>query len=261
MTTPLDHFSDPHASDGVLLALHDNERENMFDEARESELDLGRKHVDQCDACRARLAEIAAQSSRVRESLSLIPVPSITAEEFHRRVAAASSRRIATRVHRPAWQAAAAVLVVAGAAAAAATGPIRAWIRQRSESPPAVERAPVRPPATTAQPLDRSGAIVSFAPSGAQFTVRFDSVPETGELTVAGTTATDISARVVSGAGTGGDELVVLPGELRVRNSSRSRANYAVAVPSIVTRLRVIVAEQTVFDGTPRMVVPLRPRR
>ncbi|HSQ32259.1 MAG TPA: hypothetical protein VLN49_20530 [Gemmatimonadaceae bacterium] len=260
-TPPFDHSTDRHPSDGVLLALHDNEREDMFDEARETELDLGHRHLDQCDECRARLAEIAAQSRRVRESLSFIPVPSVTAHDFHRRVAVANARRVATRYRRPAWQAAAAVLVVAAAAAAAATGPIRDWIRHRAESPAAAERAPAQSPATTPQAADRSGATVSFAAAGPEFTVRFDSVPETGALTVGGTTEADISARVVSGAGTGGDALVVLPGELRVRNSSRSRANYAVSVPSIVKRLRVIVAGQMVFDGTPRTVIQLRSQR
>jgi hypothetical protein len=49
----------------------------------------------------------------------------------------------------------------------------------------------------------------------------------------------------------------VLPGELRVGNSNESRANYAVSVPSLVKRLRVIVAGQMVFDGPPRTVIQL----
>lgn len=260
-TPPFDRSADPHPNDGVLLALLDREREDMLDEARDAALDLGRRHLELCDDCRARLADIAAQSRRVHESLSLIPVPSVTADDFHRRVAVASARRVATRHRRPAWQAAAAVLVVAGAAAAAATGPIREWIRHRAESPAAAERAPAQSPATTPPPADRSGATVSFAPTGPEFTVRFDSVPETGALTVGSTTQTDISARVVSGAGTGGDALVVLPGELRVRNSAGSRASYEVSVPSIVKRLRVIVAGQMVFDGTPQTVIQLDSRR
>ena len=260
-TSPLDRSTARHPSDGVLLALHDNEREDMFDEAREAELDFGHRHLDQCDECRARLAEIAARSRHVRESLSFIPVPSVTLDDFRRRVAVASTRRVSTRYRRPAWQAAAAVLVVAGAAAAAASGPVRGWIRHRAASRAAVDGAPIQQPAMTPQPADRSGATVSFAPAGPEFTVRFDSVPETGALTVGSTTAAEISARVVSGAGTGGDALVVLPGELRVRNSSRSRANYAVSVPSIVRRLRVTVAGQTVFDGVPGTVIQLRSRQ
>lgn len=260
-TSPFHHSTDPHPGDGVLLALHDKERDDVFDEAREAELELGHRHLDQCDECQARLADIAAQSSRVRESLSFITVPYVTADDFHRRVAAASARRVATRYRPPAWQAAAVVLVVVAAAAAAATRPIRTWIRHRAESPAAAERAPVQLPATTPQAADRAGATVSFAPAGPEFTVRFDSVPETGALTVGSTTENDISARVVSGAGTGGDALVVLPGELRVRNSSRSRANYAVSVPSLAKRLRVIVAGQMVFDGAPRTVIQLHSRR
>lgn len=256
-TSPFDHSTDRHPSDGVLLALHDGER----DETGGAELDAGRRHVERCGDCRARLAVIAARSSRVRESLSFIPVPADTTGALRRRVAAASGRRAVPLWRRPAWHAAGGMIVIAGVAAAAATGPVRAWMRHRLESP--MERgAPVQPPAAAApQSVDRSGATVSFAATGPGFTVRFDSLPVAGLLTVDGTTADEISARVVSGAGTGGDAMLILPGELRVRNSTAARASYAISVPRVVTRLRVIVAGRVVFDGTPRTVVRLNPAR
>ena len=261
-TLPFDHPTNQHPSDGVLLALHDKERDDMFDEAREAELESGRRHVELCDDCRARLAAIAGHSTRVREALASIPVPSTTADAFRRRLAQPSGRRAVQRWRRPAWQAAAAVLVVAGMAAAAVAGPIRMWLRHRAERPAAEQRSPTLPPAVTpVESLDRSGATVSFAATGPDFTVRFDSLPDAGVLTVESTTAADITARVVSGAGTGGDAMVVLPGELRVRNSTASRASYAVSVPSSVTRLRVIVAGHAVYDGAPRIVVQLHSGR
>ena len=261
-TSPFDHSTNQHPSDGVLLALHDRERDDMFDEARDAELAFGRRHIGECDDCRTRLAGIAAHSTRVREALTSIPVPSSTADAFRRRLAQASARRTVPRWRRPAWQATAAVLVVAGVAAAAATGPIRAWLRHRAERPAAEQRSLTqRAGATTQESVDRSGATVSFAVSGPDFTVRFDSLPVAGVLTVDSATAADITARVVSGAGTGGDAMVVLPGELRVRNSTGSRASYAVSVPRVVTRLRVIVDGRTVYDGAPRIVVQLHPAR
>lgn len=257
-TSPSDHSTDQHPSDGVLLALHDKERDDMFDEARDAKLEFGRRHVEECDDCRARLAEIAAHSTHVREALASIPVPSIAADAFRHRLAQASARYAIPRWRRPAWQAAAAVLVVAGVAAAAATGPIRAWLRHRAERTAPEQRSPtLARPATPPESLDRSGATVSFAAVGPEFTVRFDSLPDAGVLSVDRATAADITARVVSGAGTGGDAMMVLPGELRVRNSTGSRASYAVSVPGVVTRLRVVVAGRTVFDGAPRGVVQL----
>lgn len=261
-TSPFDRSTDRHPSDGVLLALHDKEREDMFDEAREAELEFGRRHVERCNDCRTRLAGMAAHSTRVREALASIPVPSITADAFRRRLAQASARRTVPRWRRPAWQAAAAVLIVAGVAAAAATGPIRVWLRHRAERPAAEQRSPTqRPAATPQESLDRSGATVSFAAGGPDFTVRFDSLPVAGVLSADSATGADIIARVVSGAGTGGDAMVVLPGELRVRNSTGSRASYAVSVPRVVTRLRVIVAGHAAYDGAPRVVVQLHPPR
>ena len=261
-TSPFDHSTNQHPSDGVLLALHDKERDDMFDEAHEAELAFGRRHIGECDECRTRLAGIAAHSTRVREALACLPVPPITADAFRRRLAQASARRTVPRWRRPAWQAAAAVLIVAGVAAAAAAGSIRVWLRHRAERPVAGQRSPTqRAAATPQESLDRTGATVSFAAGGPEFTIRFDSVPVTGVLTVDSATAADITARVVSGAGTGGDAMVVLPGKLRVRNSTGSRASYAVSVPRVVTRLRVIVDGRTVYDGAPRMVVQLHPAR
>jgi hypothetical protein len=187
-------------------------------------------------------------------------VPPITADAFRRRLAQASAQGAVPRWRRAAWQAAAAVLIVAGAAAA--TGPIRVWMRHRTERPAPEQRSPTPRPATTAlESHDRSGAAVSFAARGPDFMVRFDSLPVAGTLTVDSATGPDITARVVSGAGTGGDAMVVLPGELRIRNSTGSRASYSLSVPHVVTRLRVIVAGSSVYDGPPRMVVQLRPVR
>ncbi|MGH9887958.1 MAG: hypothetical protein ACREBE_20665 [bacterium] len=98
---------------------------------------------------------------------------------------------------------------------------------------------------------------MSFAPSGPHFTMRLDSLPADGQLTLERTGADEISAQVTNGAGTGGDALLVLPGELRVRNTSAARASYAVLVPRAVDRVTVVVGGRSIFDGAPPARVTL----
>jgi hypothetical protein len=235
-----------HLSDGALLALYDG------DDA----LGASHVHVAQCVVCRSRLDAVAARASAVRRSLESIPVSPLNENEFLRRVRAAGANRARPVWRRPSWQAAAAVIVVAAAAAAS---PIRAWIERRLERSraEAVAGSPRRS-VDSARKESRSGATVSFAATGPAFTLRFDSLPAAGLLTIDGTASKAVSARVASGAGTGGDDFVILPGELRVRNLASSRATYFVSVPSTVTRVQVIVGGRPIYSGAPPAVVPLR---
>jgi hypothetical protein len=235
-------------SDGALLALHDG------DDA----LEANHEHVARCADCRSRLDALAARASAVRRSLEAIPVSPSNENEFLRRVGAARAHRARPVWRRPGWQAAAAMIVVAAAAAAS---PIRGWI-QRQLGPSRAEVVTASPPRSvdSARTDSRSGggATVSFAPAGPAFTLRFDSLPAAGLLTIDRTASAAISARVASGAGTGGDDFVVLPGELRVRNLASSRATYLVSVPSTVTRVEVIVGGRPIYSGAPPAVVRLR---
>jgi hypothetical protein len=242
---------DPHLSDGALLALHDGERG--------PEADIGRAHVERCDECRARLNGVGANARHVRRSLSSIRIPSVSEEAFRRRVEEAGARRAVPIARRPAWLAAAAVIVLVGVAAAS---PVRNWLRRQFEHSSVQVRpfpAPV-PNTSDTRSVDHAGATVSFASTGPEFTLRFDSLPAAGALTAERADGPEISARVVSGAGTGGDAMVVLPAELRVRNSTSARTSYTVTLPNAVTRLRVIVAGRSIFDGVPPAVIQLHPR-
>jgi hypothetical protein len=144
-------------------------------------------------------------------------------------------------------------------AGAAAASPVRHWLLRRLESRQSdIQSGPAPAPVPSTQPtnpLVNRSAIVSFAPSGADFTVRFDSLPAAGVLTAEHTTAAEISARALNGASA--DPLLVLPGALRVRNGTASRTSYVVSLPAGVIRLRVIVAGDTVFDGAPPAIVRL----
>lgn len=244
-TSRFDHSAEQHVADGALLALHDGERG--------AELHAQRVHVEQCDDCGARLAAISNHAKQVHESLSAIPVPAFDAERLRRRISA-RPRPVISFWRRPAIQAAAAVVVLTVAAAAS---PARHWVEQRfgHAAPPVT--APRSPGENAPTPRAVSGATVSFPATGPEFTVHLDSLPAAGVLVVDRTTADEISAQVTSGAGTGGDAMLVLPGELRLRNSASSQASYRISVSPVVTRVRVVVAGSVVFDGAPPAEVKL----
>jgi hypothetical protein len=240
-----------HPDDGVLLALNDGEPG--------SDLDGAWSHLERCDECRSRLAAIAKDSVRVSDALASIKAPRVSLDDFRRGVADARRGGARSRWRQPGWRVAAAIIVLAGAAAAS---PIRHWFVQRNQerTATAVDSEP-RPPAISTRQAESAGATVSFAPADAGFTVRFDSVPDSGTLIVRRSNDANITARIVSGAGSGGDALVVLPGELRVRNTVSARASYAVTLPNGVTRLRVIVGGRGVFEGVPPVELQLHSPR
>jgi hypothetical protein len=242
-----------HPEDGVLLALNDGEPG--------SDLDAAWSHVERCDACRSRLAAIAKDSDYVSGALASIEVPRVSPDDFRRGLADAqrSSARSGAgpRWSPTGWQVAAALIVLAGAAAAS---PIRQWFAHRNLQRTVTAVDSVSQPAIVpTRQAGSTGATVSFAPADTSFTVRFDSVPESGTLTVRRSSDANINARIVSGAGSGGDALVVLPGELRVRNAASARASYAITLPDGVTRLRVIVGGRGAFDGVPPVELRLHP--
>ena len=240
-----------HPEDGVLLALNDGEPG--------SALDAAWSHVERCDECRSRLAAIAKDSDQVSSTLASIEVPRVSLDDFRRRLADARRSSGRSKRSQPGWRVAATLIVLAGAAAAS---PIRHWFAHRNpqRTVTAVDSVP-RPVAVPTRQTESAGATVSFAPADTSFTVRFDSVPESGTLTVRRSSDANITARIVSGAGSGGDALVVLPGELRVRNAASARASYAVTLPDGVIRLRVIVGGRGVFDGVPPVALQLHSPR
>ena len=240
-----------HPDDGVLLALNDGEPG--------SDLDAAWSHVERCEECRSRLSAIAKDSERVRGALASIEVPRVSLDDFRRGVADARRSRVRSTWRQPRWRVAAALIVLAGAAAAS---PIRHWFIRRNQerTATAVDSVP-GPAAVPTRQAASAGATVSFAPTDTGFTVRFDSVPASGTLTVRRSSDANITARIVTGAGSGGDALVVLPGELRVRNAVSARASYAVTLPDGVTRLRVIVGGRGVFDGVPPVELQLHSPR
>jgi hypothetical protein len=233
---------DPHLRDGVLLALHDGEPGDDFSEAR--------THLERCAECRGRLAAVAQRAALVHHALGAIDVPPFDANAVRRALAARQTSRRASRWTRRMRSAAIAASVTLVAAMAALALPARRWFAPHDvpRTPPVLSPSTSATSAPTATP---SGSTVSFGFGGPAFTIRLDSVPRSGMLLIERSADDRISAHVALGSGTGGDAMIVLPGELRLRNTSASRASYSVALPRAVERLRVIVAGRTRHDGPP----------
>jgi hypothetical protein len=210
----------PHPDDGVLMAMLD--REIVDDDLR--------RHVEGCELCTARAGKLRRSSDAFRELLATVPVPAV---ERQRMLARTSTRRPGR------WSgaiAAGALFIVAGVAVAAMVGD---WGSSTS-----VERnrvglpTPVAP--STTSPRIRSSAIVSFAP-GVVLEIRISSVQRDGVLELRNGEGELASVRSIGFEPS--DEIIVLPGAVRIGNVASSRASYSLSIPAGVQR--VIVA----FDG------------
>lgn len=229
--------ADAHASDGVLLAVHDREPVDAPEALA---------HIDACPECQARLQRIRVDAERVRSALAAVPVPSFDAEAL-RRSLLERRRPIPARPpwRRPAIQVVAALALAT--AAAASVGPIRTLIAHRN-APVAVPPAPAAP-TSVLQPVPRAGTLISFPEPGPEFTVRFDSTPYAGDLEIDRGATGAVSAQAITLGDVTGDAMVVLPHELRLRNGAASTASYRIMIPGSVERVRVVVAGRLLFDG------------
>jgi hypothetical protein len=122
-----------------------------------------------------------------------------------------------------------------------------ARLRGTAEPAPGVEPTPAAPQV----PTGSVGATIFFdPPTGGELAVRFDARPSAGSLELSSGDVTRASAQVTARAST--EALLVLPGELRVRNSPTSAADYRITVPASVRRVRVHIG-----PGGPPIVVDL----
>jgi hypothetical protein len=227
-----------HATDGDLVRLLDAETTSADAELK--------AHVAECADCGARLTRLRQRSERLSAALRAADVPSVNAARIRPPFDQASVAHLrAQRRHvglwmRPAVRAAAALLLLAGVAAASPAA--RTWIVDqvaRLRGSPAPAPAPDRAPQGSGQsPRGSVGAIVWFAPpAGGELIVRFDERPSAGSLELARGNDARAAAQVVARAGS--EVLVVLPGELRVRNSPASTADYRLTLPPSVRRVRI----------------------
>jgi anti-sigma factor RsiW len=136
----------------------------------------------------------------------------------------------------PAIRAAAVLLLVSVGVAAASVPPVRAWLSARW----ADLRGIVAPRATPG-PESRGATTVRFVPTAGAFTIELVARQDTGVLTI------DVSADTLASAtvtpSLRGEDLIVLPGGLRIVNRPSDRASYEVRLPRGVTEVRIQVAD------------------
>jgi hypothetical protein len=227
-----------HPEDGVLLRLLDGEASDV-ERARDG------AHAASCDECRARMAAMERRKASLGALLARtdFPVPASAPPET--KVIPLRPRAVPDRP----WLRAAAILLVVIAAGVVAS-PARAWIgrwvaeRWAELTGDAPERTP--PPAAPAPapapaPQEAPASQVSFVPSGGELRVVVAHPQAAGALTLAAAEGSSATAEVVGG--TGMADLLVLPAALHVRNAPGSAAEYRLALPSTVRRVRVRVGD------------------
>jgi anti-sigma factor RsiW len=226
-----------HATDGDLVRLLDSE-------TTAADADLA-GHVAECQECGARLARFRLRSERVAAELRATDVPSVDAARLRppfdqASVARRRRRRWAAALwSRPELRAAAALILIASVAAASPAA--RGWILDRVARLRGATPAPRSEPRPSEQGTGGTvGARVWFeAPTGEELVVRFDAQPAGGTLALGVTDDDRASAQVIARAR--GEGFLVLPGELRVRNTGTSVADYRITLPPGVRRVRVHV--------------------
>lgn len=193
-----------HVEDGELLRWIDRD----FGPGQRAAV---RRHVASCGTCRARLTEIERWSALLHRAVGTVAHPR-RPSRWRRRLAAAAGIAIAVGLAAP---------------------PVRAWMFQRVAAVWSVfaaepgDAAGGRAP--TAGPDAPPGTSVTFAPEGPVFRVYVTSFQAVGALTLATVDADVVSAAVLGGDG--GEELLVLPSGVRIRNLPASSADYAIRVP------------------------------
>jgi hypothetical protein len=241
-----------HATDGDLIRLLD-------DEFATADAELG-SHVRECAECSARLARLRSHSQLISDAIRGLDIPPVDAARIRPpfdQVGIARLRRRRRAIalwSRPGLRAAAAIVLLAGVAAASPA--VRRWVAervaQRRESRPVQPAAPDRP---SDAPQSSAGSRVWFAPTSSELVVRFQARPTSGTLALQAVDDDRASAQVVARAG--GEELLILPGEVRVRNSTTSTAEYRITLPATVRRVRIHVgpadSQPVLIDVTPAL--------
>ncbi len=226
-------------SDDVLIRILDDE---ASEQERAAFRNLAGGH-----AAAARLWELRESAERFGDALAstpvleLPPMPTIPmpTTPIRRRWLEAKAATVA-------------LLLISGAAVAMpgtravtldAAHTVVSWITGAEETPTEIQPVPGQ-------------ATASFVPSGAVFLLTIESVQESGSVVLVRSQGADITARAAPDA-----ELVVLPGELLIRNGG-SNTDVLVSVPPTVTdiRLRIggVLRPVSLEGGAARVVIPIR---
>jgi hypothetical protein len=228
--------ADEHLDDGVIVRLLDGEPGDRA---------AADAHLAACPVCAERLATLRRRSLNLGALLAggdfAVPAaPRAPAAPVDELAARRAARGAPSRV----WLRAAAVAALV-VGAGLFSSPLRAWIRDLlgglgGAAPVAVQPAPAPSPdpapATEARP---ASARIQFTPGGDELTVEIARAQAGGALVLSAAPGATASAEVRGPAGTTPAALLVLPAALRIANEPVSVAEYHVAVPASVQRVRV----------------------
>lgn len=228
--------SDPHLDDGVVVGLLDGQADPTQRARAEA-------HLAACSFCAERLDTLGRRSLTLSALLIRgdFPVPAIPATIAPMDELAA--RRATRSAPALSWLRAAAVIAVL-ALGALASSPLRAWMRDllagAGGSTAVVATKPSgRTPLTEAP---QASARIQFTPSEEVLSVRIAASQASGSLVLSAAPGTTAWAEVRAPVGSASVELLVLPTALRIANRAGSTADYHVAIPASVRRVRVLVA-------------------
>ena len=184
--------------------------------------------------------EMSALERRIAVRLGALPEPEPTMSRG--RALLAIRRRVdelrAARRRRSAVLTGLGVLLVGGVAAAAP--PVRSWIGAHMKARPVADsgyvvRAPA--PHRIANAV-RAGNTVFFNPTADEVVVRFDVSQRGGTLTIG---EPRVAENSIAALGATSDEIVVLPGGLRIRNDSTASTSYELMVSNRIRTVWVLV--------------------
>lgn len=227
----------PHIDDGDLIRLSDGECSP--EEAKQI-----RTHIDNCPECKGN-SDTLTDTSAVFSSL-LAELEPTAPLEVVRGVDAGDSplspktqrlHFVSPRAMRAAAVLAATVLVFAATPARALF--LQGWDVLRSLVTATTSESPISddvPEVATPEP----SSVISFTPRGPTFRLEFMQRPATGTLVLVFDSAATASVGLVGGDGT--DGIVLLPGGLRVHNSTSSFGGYQLQLPLSLSSVHVFLA-------------------
>ncbi|NIM52596.1 MAG: hypothetical protein GTO22_25685, partial [Gemmatimonadales bacterium] len=211
-----------HIENGDLIRLLDGE-------CQPEEEEWINRHLRDCTDCRRSAAELEQLSHLFGLALRRGDAAAESSEGTPRRVTGAVGTRSVVRrwTRMRMLRAAAVLLVVAIAASPARAWLVEGWLAIRSLFTEAPQ--PAQPMEEPSIDVAEAMAVVTFTAVDSSFSLEVVSTQSRGTVTIAVDSVSSVTARVIGGDGT--EELVVLPGGLRIVNSAASTASYEIIVP------------------------------
>jgi hypothetical protein len=233
----------PHIDDGDLIRLLDGEC------SHEEGAHL-RAHIDACPECRDTADSLKRASDMFSASMLELDIraPAKPKREVSLGRQFTGEKRtfsiLSSRVLRMA--AVLALMVLAFTATPARAWLVQGWAALRSLVVSEVAELPetATAAATEDTPVEPS-SILRFTPRGSEFRLEFTEYQAGGSLVLLIDSTESASAGVLGEQS--GEELILLPNGLRVRNTSSSMSSYEVLLPLSLSTVSVSVAGNTVL--------------